>query len=84
MSLNSIKFEWVSAISFSIAWVVCSLLVWVLPDSMMRIFGGMLHMNLFTMGWHVSLVNLALGLIGWAFTAGIVGWLLAAIYNKLL
>jgi hypothetical protein len=83
MTLNAIKFGWASAISFAIAWIICSLLVWIFPESMMRIFGGMLHMNLFTMGWHVSWVNLALGLIGWAFIGGVVGWVLAAVYNKL-
>jgi 2TM family of unknown function (DUF5676) len=84
MNLNAIKFGWASAISFSIAWLVCSLLVWIIPDSMMRISGGMLHLDLSTMGWHMSLVNFSLGLVGWALTAGIIGWLLAAIYNKLI
>ena len=46
MTLNAYKFGLASAISFSVIWLVCSLLVWLFPKMTMGIAGEMLHADM--------------------------------------
>ncbi|AGS39631.1 DUF5676 family membrane protein [Cycloclasticus zancles] len=83
MTLNAYKFGLASAISFSVIWLVCSLLVWLFPKMTMGIAGEMLHADMTSLGWQISSTGVVTGLIGWAVTAGVIGWFLVVIYNKL-
>lgn len=83
MKLHAYKFGIASAISASVLWVICSLLVMLLPSMMSSMSGDMLHMQLNDIGWHLTLIGVAKGLVAWFVLAGIAGWLLAAIYNRL-
>ncbi|MCX4186282.1 DUF5676 family membrane protein [Methylophaga sp. OBS4] len=84
MKLDAIKFGLAWAATFAIGWVICSLLVIALPGSMMQMSGHMLHSDLSGMQWHIGPLVLFYGLIGWTIVAGVTGWLVALIYNKLL
>lgn len=84
MSLNAVKFAIASSLSFAIVWIICSLLVLVMPEMMMTLSGGMVHMNLSSLNWEVSFLGIFVGLLGWSLSAGVIAWLLAIIYNKLL
>ncbi|TKB50524.1 hypothetical protein FCL40_05075 [Ferrimonas sediminicola] len=84
MSLNATKFGLASAVAFAGFWIVCSLLVWVLPSMMMDMTGHMTHGDWSQMGWHLSVGGVLIGLIAWSVVAGLLGWLLATIYNRLL
>jgi len=84
MKINPINFSLACALSVSILWIVCSILVMAIPSIMLSMSGHMLHMELFRMGWNLTLLGVFTGLVGWFFTAGIGGWLLAIIYNCLL
>jgi uncharacterized membrane protein len=84
MKINPVKFGLACALSVSILWIVCSILVMVIPPMMLSMSGHMLHMELAGMSWHITLLGVFTGLVGWFVTAGIGGWLLAAIYNCLL
>lgn len=81
MKLNEKAFAIASAGSFSIVWIVCSLLVMVMPDMMSNMSGKMLHTDWNTMGWHMTLMGVIVGGILWTLLAGITGWLIAKIYN---
>lgn len=83
MKLDAIKFGLASAATFSILWVVCSLFVMGMPMNMMHISGNMVHGNFTSMQWSMGTQSIFIGLIAWAFVAGITGWLIALIYNKL-
>lgn len=83
MKLHAYKFGIASAISASVLWAICSLLVMLLPSMMLSMSGDMLHMQLNDMGWHLTLIGVVKGLVAWFVLAGIAGWLLAAIYNRL-
>ena len=83
MKLNAIKFGLASAVSASIIWLVCSLLVVIMPGMMMSMSGDMVHMKLNDMGWNLSLFGVIFGMLGWAIIAGTMGWTLASIYNRL-
>lgn len=83
MTINAFKFGMASAITAGVLWLICSALVMVMPAMMLSMSGNMLHMQLNEMGWHLSLIGVVQGLVAWIITAGIAGWLLAAIYNRL-
>ena len=83
MTLNAFKFGMASAITAAILWLVCSLLVMVMPSMMLSMSGEMVHMQLNEMSWHLTLTGVVIGLVAWVVAAGIAGWLLAAIYNRL-
>ena len=83
MKIHAIQFGIALALTFAIIWVVCSLLVWLLPAISLEITGHMVHANLAPMGWHLSLSGVLIGLVGWSLVAGITGFLLAYIYNCL-
>ncbi|EDY86437.1 hypothetical protein GP5015_355 [gamma proteobacterium HTCC5015] len=50
---------------------------------MLSMSGEMVHMQLNEMGWHLTFTGVVVGLVAWSVSAGIAGWLLAAIYNRL-
>jgi hypothetical protein len=84
MSLNTTKFAMASSLSFSVAWIICSLLVWAFPSMMMATSSHMVHIDLSATGWNMSFTGILVGFVGWGVSAGFIGWLLAIIYNKLL
>ena len=84
MEINAPKFGVALAVSASILWLLCSALVVLCPNAMMGLSGNMMHMDIAPMGWDLSLHGVMLGLIGWAVFSGLLGWMVAAIYNKLL
>ena len=86
MKLNATKFGLACAISTALLWVICSIFVMLMPVGMMEMSGDMLHMDLsrMNMNWDMGLHGLFTGLIAWVIGAGFSGWLIAAIYNKLL
>ena len=84
MKLDAVKFGMAFAIASAILWIICSLFVWVLPSMMMEMSGHMVHGDLSQMGWSLSLTGVLIGLVTWSILAGITGWLIAYIYNRLM
>ncbi|WP_018624921.1 DUF5676 family membrane protein [Kangiella aquimarina] len=84
MKLHAMKFGLACSVSASVLWVICSILVALIPSMMLSISGDMVHMQLQDMGWHLTLVGALWGLVAWAVVTGFTGWLIAAIYNRLL
>ncbi len=83
MKLHEIKFGLAAAISIAILWIICSLIVWLSPGMSMEMSGHMVHSDLSQMQWQLSLSGIIIGLIIWSLFAGIIGWLIATVYNKL-
>ncbi|WP_237055671.1 DUF5676 family membrane protein [Microbulbifer sediminum] len=84
MKLDAAKFGLATAISFGIAWLLCALLVLLMPTMMMEMSGHMVHMDISAMGWQLTLGGVLLGLVAWSISAGLIAWLLAGIYNRLI
>ena len=84
MQLDSVKFGAASAVAFALLWLVCSLLVILIPGAMMETTGHMVHADLTNMQWRLGLTGFVFGLIAWSVLAGLTGWLVAAIYNRLV
>lgn len=83
MNIDAAKIGISSAISFGILWLVCSTAVHFMPQSMMMITGHMIHADLTTLEWTLTLSGFLTGLVAWALIAGVGGWLIASIYNGL-
>lgn len=84
MKLDTVKFGLASAGAFAILWLVCSLIVWLMPSMMMAVSGHMVHADLSQMGWHLTIGGVLAGLVGWAVSAGVTAMLIAKIYNQLI
>lgn len=82
MKLNEKAFATASAATTLILWLVCSLLVAVMPAMSMQASGSMMHMDLSTMEWSMTFPGFFVGLLIWSITAGVVGWLFAYLYNR--
>lgn len=83
MKINSSKMGFSCAIAFSVAWVLCSLMVVMMPNIMLFITGGMVHVDLSSLEWEMKLSTVVIGLIGWSLSAGCLGWLISTLYNKI-
>jgi len=81
MKLNEKAFALACAAAFAIVWVICSVLVMVMPDMMSGMTGNMLHTDWKSMGWHMSFIGVFIGGFLWALLMGITGWLIAKFYN---
>ena len=83
MKINSLSFALASAITAAVIWIICSLLVWMIPGAMMNMTTNLFHMEMGKSGFTLSLLGVIWGLIGWSLFAGIFAWILATVYNLL-
>ncbi|GFD78115.1 hypothetical protein KUL118_09770 [Tenacibaculum sp. KUL118] len=84
MKIQENAFAFACAAAFALIWIICSLFVVALPNMMSDMTGKMLHTDWQAMGWHMSVLGVLIGVVLWAFLAGILGWLIAKIYNMQL
>lgn len=83
MKLQTTNFALACALAALILWIICSLFVMLIPMGMMSLSGHMMHGDFSTLQWQLGMHGFFFGLIAWTITAGVLGWLIAAIYNKL-
>ncbi len=69
MSISSIKTPIASAVAFSAARMLCSLLVRLFPEIMMNLSCDMFHIDVREIVWQISPMSALVGLIGWAVLA---------------
>lgn len=84
MKINENAFAIACASAFGIVWVVCSLIVIAMPDMMSNMSSNMVHADGAGMGLHMSFWGVLIGGLLWIVFAGVVGWLIAKIYNAQL
>ena len=84
MKLNPIMLGISSAIATAVLWIICSLLVVMLPGFMTYMTTGMMHGDTASMALTMTWPGFLWGLIAWVVWVGVAGWLLAMIYNRLL
>lgn len=78
------KFAAACAVTAALLWVVCSVFVVAMPQTMMQMTAHMVHMDLPQSGWAMSWSGFLLGLLSWSALSGIAGSVLAFFYNRLL
>ena len=83
MTLNANRLALATVIVFAVLWVVCSALVAVLPGMMLTATGFMVHSQLETFRWSLTVTGFVGGLVLWSLISGITVWLVAVVYNRL-
>lgn len=83
MKIKPEPFALASALTAAVLWLLCSLLLFIMPILVTKMSGHMVHANLGDVNWVLSLTGVLVGLICWAIFAAIVGWILANFYNLL-
>lgn len=84
MKLDAFRLGVATAIVFAIVWIICSLLVVLLPNAMMQMSGHMLHADLGAARWSMHWAGFAIGLILWSLLPAVLVWAVVATYNRLL
>ena len=84
MKLNPTMLGISSAIATAVLWVICSLLIVALPGFMTHMTAGVMHGDTASMALTMTWPGFLWGLFAWVVWAGVAGWLLAMIYNRLL
>ena len=84
MKINVIKVSIASAVAFSVLWIICSLMVWMMPEYMLRITASMMHISPNALNWDFSWSGVMVGCVAWAVTSGVTVAVTAAIYNMLV
>lgn len=82
MKLNSAKFALAAILTTAIIWIICSLLVFLLPQATIMASGDMIHMDIQNMMWSLTLSGVIKGLILWSLSVGLSAWIFAVIYNR--
>lgn len=84
MKLDPNPFAAACAFVTAILWIVCALAVAALPGPMMNMTGHMMHTDVTEFRWALNWLSFFVGLVSWTAIAGVAGWLIAVIYNRLL
>jgi uncharacterized protein DUF5676 len=82
MKIDSISLGKSFAVVSALIWVICSLLVMVVPGPMMSMSGDMMHMDFTGMAWTMNLVGFFIGLVIWTALAFVTGWAIGHFYNR--
>ena len=83
MKINVLSFAVASAITAAVVWIICSLLVWIVPGVMMSLTTDLFHMEMGKSGFVLTPIGVIWGLLGWSLFAGIFAGILAKVYNLL-
>ena len=83
MKFNSVKFALAATLTTAVIWVICSLLVFLLPQATIMASSDMIHMDIQDMMWSVTLSGFIKGLILWSLSVGLSAWIFAVIYHRL-
>ncbi|WP_413466526.1 DUF5676 family membrane protein [Methylophaga sp.] len=65
MKLHSFKFVIAAGLTTTIIWLICSFLVFSMPQMTLMISGDMIHINTQEMMWSLALSGFIKGLIIW-------------------
>ena len=83
MKLNANVFGLAAAVTVAVLWVICSLLVVLMPGMSMNLSGYMMHSDFSALQWDMHLTGFLGGLVVWMIFAYAFGWLMAMIYNRM-
>lgn len=84
MKLDALKLGYATGIVFAAVWVVCSILVIVVPGAMMQMSGHMIHAELSGVTWSMHWTGFFVGLVLWSLLSALLVWAVAEVYNRLV
>lgn len=77
------KWAIASALAVGVLWLICSAMVFIMPEAMMVMSSDMVHLNLAAFSWELSLSGVLMGLLGWMAIAALLGGLIPVFVQKL-
>jgi hypothetical protein len=83
MQLHAVKLGFSTAIAMAILWVICSSMVYLMPDQMRFVSAQMVHIDSAQVSWSLNWFGFFIGLVSWSFVGGVTVWLVASIFNIL-
>lgn len=84
MHIKEGKFAVAVMVATAVVWVLCSLIVTVMPSISMQATRHMMHTDFSGMQWDMHWLGFLWGLVLWTASAGIFAWLIAFTYNRQL
>jgi hypothetical protein len=84
MKLDAGKFGLAAAAALAVIWIICSIIVLLLPGVSMMAGSSMMHADFGEANWNMHFAGFLAGLVLWPLTAGAAAWLTVAIYNRML
>lgn len=81
--MNSRALAVAFAATVAILWVVCGLIILLVPNQMTSMSGHMVHTDLSGTQWHMPIAGFLVGGLAWVIVAGLTGYLVGWIYNRL-
>jgi membrane associated rhomboid family serine protease len=82
MKLNANALGLAAAMAVAILWILCSLIVTLMPGMSLMMSGYMMHADFTGMQWDMHLAGFLGGLVSWGIFAYVFAWLIAVIYNR--
>ena len=83
MKLDTSKLFLATLVTFAAIWVLCTILVVLMPFGMMSLSGHMTHMDLQAMSWTMTTTGFFVGLVSWSVVPAAIVWAIASLYNRL-
>jgi hypothetical protein len=83
MQLHAVKLGFSTAIAMAILWVICSSMVYLMPNQMLFVSAQMVHIDPDQFSWSLSWFGFFIGLVSWSVVSCITVWLVASIFNIL-
>lgn len=83
MNLNANRLFLATSGVFAGLWLICSALIALFPGPMLRVTGYMVHSELVSFEWSLTLASFVGGLVLWSLLSGLIVWLVAVVYNRI-
>ena len=83
MSINKTKLATATALCVAGTWILCSVAVVVVPESVRFLSGAMVHLDLSHWVWDMRLGKFVAGLLAWSIFSWVVVWSIATVYQRL-
>ena len=83
MQLHAVKLGFSTAIAMAILWVICSLMVYLMPNQMLFVSAQMVHVDPAQFSWSLNWFGFFIGLVSWSVVSCITVWLTASVFNIL-
>lgn len=84
MKVDATKLGLATGIVFAVIWIICSVLVALLPGAMMRMGGAMMHADMVNYAWSMHWGGFIIGLVLWTVLPALIVWAVATVYNRLI
>jgi len=84
MQLHAGKLGLSAALTMSILWVICSSMVYLMPNQMLFVSAKMVHIDPNQFSWSLNWFGFFIGMASWSVVSYVTVWMVASIFNILV